>query len=153
MLLHGWNATSDLNFFLCYRALGERYRVLAFDQRGHGRGIRTRRLVRLEDCADDVVALADVLGLQRVVPIGYSMGGAVAQLIGRRHPDRVRGLVLCATAGHFNASRDERLSFLGLSGLAMLARARRRPRPAAGSRRRCTCSARRRRGSNGRSTS
>ena len=30
--------------------------------------------------------------------------------------------MLCATAGHFNASRDERLSFLGVSGLAMLAR-------------------------------
>ena len=122
VLLHGWNATSDLNFFCCYRALGERYRVLAFDQRGHGHGIRTRRVFRLEDCADDVVALADVLGLERIVPIGYSMGGAVAQLIGRRHPGRVRGLVLCATAGHFNARREERLSFLGVSGLAMLAR-------------------------------
>lgn len=122
MLLHGWTATADLNFFTCYGALGERFRVLAFDHRGHGRGIRSRRLFRLEDCADDVAAMADAVGVDDLVAVGYSMGGAVAQLLWRRHPDRVRGLVLCATAAHFNARRDERLSFLGLTGLAALAR-------------------------------
>jgi len=50
------------------------------------------------------------------------MGGTVAQLTWRRHPERVRGLVLAATASHFNARRNERLSFLGLTGLAALAR-------------------------------
>ncbi|MBU6226350.1 MAG: alpha/beta hydrolase, partial [Acidobacteria bacterium] len=40
MLLHGWTATADLNFFTCYHALGEHFRVIAPDQRGHGRGIR-----------------------------------------------------------------------------------------------------------------
>src|SRR5690606_18858711 len=42
-LLHGWTASADLNFFTCYRPLGERFRVLAFDHRGHGRGLRTRK--------------------------------------------------------------------------------------------------------------
>jgi 3-oxoadipate enol-lactonase len=122
VLLHGWTATADLNFFRCYEPLGEHFRVLAFDHRGHGRGIRSRRAFRLEDCADDVVALADALGIERVVPVGYSMGGAVAQLAWRRHPERVAGLVLCATAPHFNRLRNERLSFLGLQGLAAVAR-------------------------------
>ncbi|MET0578619.1 MAG: alpha/beta fold hydrolase, partial [Ilumatobacteraceae bacterium] len=57
VLLHGWTATADLNFHTCYEALGEHYRVLAFDHRGHGRGIRSRRKFRLEDCADDVAAM------------------------------------------------------------------------------------------------
>ncbi len=122
VLLHGWTATADLNFFTCYAALGEHHRVLAFDHRGHGSGIRSRRLFRLEDCADDVLAMADALGVDELIAVGYSMGGAIAQLLWRRHPDRVRGLVLAATAAHFNAHRNERLSFLGLSGLAALAR-------------------------------
>jgi len=122
VLLHGWTATADLNWFRCYQALGERFRVLAFDLRGHGRGIRSRRSFRLEDCADDVADLADVLGLGQFIPVGYSMGGALAQLVWRRHPDRVAGLVLGATAPYFAGARNERRSFLGIAGLAALAR-------------------------------
>ena len=122
VLLHGWTATADLNFFTCYEALGEHFRLLAFDHRGHGRGIRSRRTFRLEDCADDVAAMIDALGTGPVTALGYSMGGAVAQLLWRRHPEHVRGLVLAATASHFNGGRNERLSFLGLTGLAALAR-------------------------------
>jgi 3-oxoadipate enol-lactonase len=121
-LLHGWTATADLNWFPVYEALGRRYRVIAFDHRGHGRGLRSRKPFRLEDCADDVVAVADALGVERVVPVGYSMGGPVAKLVWRRHPERVAGLVLCATAPYFAGRREERLSFLGLTGLAALAR-------------------------------
>ena len=122
ILIHGWTASADINFFTCYRSLGEHVRVIAFDQRGHGGGLRTRRVVRLEDCADDVARVADALGVDTFIPIGYSMGGAIAQLTWRRHRDRVDGLVLAATAPHFAERRDERLSFLGLTGLAALAR-------------------------------
>jgi 3-oxoadipate enol-lactonase len=80
--------------------LAEHFRVLCVDHRGHGRGIRTRRF-RLEDCADDAVAAAAALGAQRFIAVGYSMGGPIAKLVWRRHPDVVDGLVLCATARHF----------------------------------------------------
>jgi 3-oxoadipate enol-lactonase len=50
------------------------------------------------------------------------MGGAVAQLVWHRHRERVDGLVLCATAPYFNGRRDERLSFIGMTGLAAIAR-------------------------------
>lgn len=122
VLLHGWTATSDINWFTCYRALSERYRVVAFDHRGHGRGLRTRRPFRLEDCADDVAAVADGLEVDTFIPVGYSMGGPVAQLTWQRHRDRVDGLVLCATTPYFAGKRPERLSFVGLTGLAALAR-------------------------------
>ena len=74
------------------------------DHRGHGRGIRAARPFRLEDCADDVAALVEHLGVGPVVVVGYSMGGPVAQLVWRRHPDAVAGMVLCATASRFAVS-------------------------------------------------
>jgi 3-oxoadipate enol-lactonase len=122
VLLHGWTASADLNWFTCYEPLAEHYRVIALDHRGHGRGIRSRRTFRLEDCADDAVAVCDVLGIDQFIPVGYSMGGPVAQLIWKRHRERTAGMVLCATSAYFATSREERLNFLGMSGLAALAR-------------------------------
>ncbi|MFN6121392.1 MAG: alpha/beta fold hydrolase [Actinomycetes bacterium] len=122
LLLHGWTATADLNWFTAYHPLGSRFRVVALDHRGNGRGIRSKRQFRLEDCADDAVAVCDVLGIDRFIPVGYSMGGPIAQLVWRQHPERVTGLVLCATSGYFVTSREERMSFMGLSGLAAVAR-------------------------------
>lgn len=122
VLLHGWTATADLNWFTCYWPLAEHYRVVALDHRGHGRGIRSRKTFRLADCADDAVAVCDVLGIDKFIPVGYSMGGPIAQLIWKRHRQRTAGLVMCATSAYFSTSREEKLSFLGLSGLAAVAR-------------------------------
>lgn len=122
VLVHGWTATADTTFAPCYEALAGRARVIAFDQRGHGAGLRTRRPFRLADCADDVVAVAAALGADRIVPVGYSMGGAIAQLVWRRHRRRVDGLVLCATATEFGTRPVATVRTVGLSGLAALAR-------------------------------
>ncbi len=122
ILLHGWTASADLNWFTSYYPLGEHFRVVALDHRGHGGGIRSRKVFKLSDCADDAAALADVLGIERFIPVGYSMGGPIAQLLWKQHRERVLGLVLCATAGSFASSREEKLSFAGLSGLAALSR-------------------------------
>ena len=119
VLLHGWTATADLNWFTCYQPLSERYRVVAFDHRGHGSGVRSKSPFRLEDCADDAADIATALGIDRFIAVGYSMGGPVAQLLWRQHRHRVEGLVLCATAAQFSTRREERLSFLGLTGLAL----------------------------------
>jgi 3-oxoadipate enol-lactonase len=118
MLLHGWGVTSDLTWFPSFDALAARYRVVAFDLRGHGRGLRSPGRFRLEDCADDAIAVADTLGIDRIVPVGYSLGGPVAMLAWRDHRDRVDGMVLCATAARF---RDDDLFGLRFSLFAPLA--------------------------------
>ena len=64
VLLHGWIASGGLNWFTAFGPLSQRYRVIAPDMRGHGRGIRSRRRFRLADCADDVAALLDHLGAE-----------------------------------------------------------------------------------------
>jgi 3-oxoadipate enol-lactonase len=94
--------------------------VVALDHRGHGRGIRTWRRFRLEDCADDAVAVADQLGIGRFIPVGYSMGGPIAQLVWRRHPERVAGLVLCATSRSFARGRNGGRAAASMMGLASL---------------------------------
>jgi 3-oxoadipate enol-lactonase len=106
VLLHGWTSTAAMNWYRCFGPLSERHRVVALDHRGHGRGIRSRRPFRLEDCADDAAALIDHLELGPSIVVGYSMGGPVAQLVWRRHPLAVRGLVLCATAARFAVRRE-----------------------------------------------
>jgi pimeloyl-ACP methyl ester carboxylesterase len=119
MLLHGLAATGSLNWFSSFPTLAREHHVVALDHRGHGRGIRDGRAFTLEDAADDVVALADALGIERFVPVGYSMGGPIAQLIWRRYPERVAGLVLCATAQEFRARPRERLMFASLPALEL----------------------------------
>jgi len=120
MLLHGWMASADLNWLGAYRALvGSGYRVLAIDHRGHGRGLRPLTPFRLVDCAGDAASVLRELGLAPATVVGYSMGGAIAQLIARDHPDVVSGVVLSATAQHWKDKRTQRafkaMGALGLS--------------------------------------
>ena len=100
VLLHALGCTAYLTWAPLLERLSRDYRVVAFDLRWHGRGIRSPKF-RFEDCADDVPAVLDVLGIDRAVVVGYSMGGAIAQLTWVRHRHRVSGLVLCSTARNY----------------------------------------------------
>src|SRR5438045_805798 len=114
MLIHGVTFTAELNWGKVFAPLARHFHVAAIDLRGHGDGISTGSRFRLEDCADDIAALAQVLGIGRFVAVGYSMGGMVAQLLYRRHPSLLSGLVLCATARNVLGSPAERLAALAL---------------------------------------
>jgi 3-oxoadipate enol-lactonase len=100
LLLHGWMFQGDITWYRCYETLAAAgYRLIAIDHRGHGHGIRTPGHFRLSDCADDAAAVVRELGCGPVTAFGYSMGGAIGQLIARDHADVLSGLVLSATAG------------------------------------------------------
>jgi len=115
LLLHGWGATADINFFNAYPELSDTYRVVAVDHRGHGRGLRADTAFSLEDCADDASALLVTLGIGRAIVVGYSMGGPIALLLACRHPDRCAGLVLEATALEFSDEPRERFLWRSLN--------------------------------------
>lgn len=108
LLLHGWTASADVNFFPAYGCLAESYRVIALDHRGHGRGLRSIAPFSLEDCADDAAALLEQLGIGNVIVVGYSMGGPVGLLLARRHPGRVTSLVMQATALEWRSTARDR---------------------------------------------
>lgn len=109
LLLHGWTASADLQFFTAYEALAEHCSFIAIDHRGHGRGMRPAERFELEDAADDAAALVEQLGVGPVVLVGYSMGGPLALLLTRRHPDVVRAIVVQATALEWRATLAERV--------------------------------------------
>lgn len=108
LLLHGWTASADTQFFTAYETLCEGYSVVAVDHRGHGRGLRPETPFALEDCADDAAAVVRHLGLGSVITVGYSMGGPISFELWRRHPDLVAGMVFMATAMEWRATRRER---------------------------------------------
>lgn len=100
MLVHGLGVTGWLNWGQVADALACDFDVITFDLRGHGQGPRAYRF-QLEQCADDVAAVASALGVDSFFVAGYSMGGPIAKLCWRRHPHRVKGIVLAATSGDF----------------------------------------------------
>jgi poly(3-hydroxyalkanoate) depolymerase len=71
--------------------------LVAFDAPGVGLSQRPRLPLRMGDLARIVRELLDELALEQVDVLGYSFGGALAQELARRAPERVRRLVLCAT--------------------------------------------------------
>jgi 3-oxoadipate enol-lactonase len=123
LFLHGWTASADLNWYGAFSCFEGQRRVIAVDHRGHGRGMRSPEPFRLVDCADDAAALLEVLGVERAIAVGYSMGGPIAMLLARRHPSRVQALVLAATALQFNGTLAERLRWRGIALIELGVRA------------------------------
>jgi diacylglycerol O-acyltransferase len=109
VLLHSLACTGLMTWYPALDVVRQFGRVVVFDQRCHGQGVSSPRFL-LEDCADDVAALADALGIEKFVPVGYSMGSLVAQLIWKRHRERVDGLVLCAGTTAVSRASYERLA-------------------------------------------
>ena len=120
ILLHGVTLTARLNWGGVVETLSRRYRVLLLDQRGHGTAPPSG-IFRLEDCADDVAAIADHLSIDRLIPVGYSMGGLVAQLVWQRHRELVAGLVLCSTSRNMSGALWEQSVAFVMPGLVAAA--------------------------------
>jgi pimeloyl-ACP methyl ester carboxylesterase len=127
VLLHGLGASAQLCWFGVLHELSRTHRVVALDQRWHGRGIHSPRF-RIIDCADDVAALMKALRIGPALVAGYSMGGPVAQEVWRRHPERVSGLVLASTSTTWRGHLGEKLFFpamgRAMDGLAVPVQAR-----------------------------
>ncbi|MFU2018901.1 alpha/beta fold hydrolase [Peribacillus butanolivorans] len=73
--------------------LGEKYRVLAIDQRGHGGSARTSTYT-FELMSDDLLHFANAMNLERFTLIGHSMGGTVSYLFAETYPSRIERLIV-----------------------------------------------------------
>jgi 3-oxoadipate enol-lactonase len=104
-------------------ALTERFRVVRYDTRGHGRSPSSRGDVTMDDLADDVVALLDRLGVAQAHVAGVSIGGMTGLRLAVREPQRVLTLaVLCSSAHTGNAaSWEDRARTVRAEGTASIA--------------------------------
>ena len=94
---HGWPLSADdwdnqLMFFL-----GQGYRVIAHDRRGHGRSTQTDGGNDMDTYASDMTELVRALELRDAVHVGHSTGGGeVVRYVARAEPGRVSSAVLIA---------------------------------------------------------
>ena len=120
MLLHGWMVTADLNWHGAYDALVGRRLPGAGGRPSRprpracapspGSGWRTAPPTPPRSCASSELAPA--------VVVGYSMGGVIAQLMARDHPDVMSGLVLSGTCQHFQDPETRRMwKWMGVVGV------------------------------------
>jgi 3-oxoadipate enol-lactonase len=78
--------------------LGERFRSLRYDIRGHGASPVPDGPYSISDLGADLVALLDRLGIERASLCGLSIGGMISMWVAAHHPERVERLVLCCTS-------------------------------------------------------
>lgn len=96
LLVHGFPLSSQM-WAPVLPALAEAARVIALDLRGFGESDAPPAGYTMEALAEDVMAVADALGLGRFLLGGHSMGGYVAFRVAARWPERLAGLILVAT--------------------------------------------------------
>jgi len=74
------------------------FRVIRYDTRGHGASEAIAGEYSLDDLGQDVLRLADAIGVDRFAFCGVSLGGMIAQWLAIHAPDRVAAVVLANTS-------------------------------------------------------
>lgn len=112
--LHMWDAQ--------VAGLSNRFRILRYDRRGHGRSSAPASACSLADLGGDVIALMDALGIARTHFCGLSIGGLTGQWLGIHAGSRLDRVILCATAARIGTpeswtARVNEVQANGLHGL------------------------------------
>jgi non-heme chloroperoxidase len=100
ILLHGYT-DSHRSFDLLRPHLPEAWRVIAVTARGHGQSDKPESGYGAADMAGDIKALLDVLGIDRALIVGHSMGASTALRFAADYPARTDGLVLIGAFASF----------------------------------------------------
>ena len=106
--LHGGPGADHGYLLPGFDTLADRRELVYYDQRGGGRSPVARDVpVGWQEHVADLEALREVWGLERLVLLGYSWGGLLAQLYATEYPDRVERLALVSPAPSWRAAREE----------------------------------------------
>lgn len=104
LMLHGGISDSEMLVDPLKPALGEHFRIVAFDRRGHGRTADTEAPFHYDDMATESIAAIEKLIAGPAHLVGWSDGGNVALLVALRRPDLVRSLVLIGANFSFDGN-------------------------------------------------
>ncbi len=103
--------------------LTDKYRVVRYDTRGHGRTeVTSPGPYSIPMLGADLIALMDHLKIARAHLVGLSMGGMICQFVGANFPDRVLSLSLCNTASEMppRSLWEDRIAAAKAQGIASL---------------------------------
>jgi 3-oxoadipate enol-lactonase len=105
--------------------LGERFRILLYDKRGHGLSEVGESPYRIDDHVADLAALLDDLAIEQAVICGLSVGGLIAQGLYASRPDLVSALILCDTAHKIGNGEtwSQRIAAIEEGGIAAISEA------------------------------
>lgn len=99
-LIHGGPGADHTSYKPTFSSLGRKLQLVYFDHRGQGRSARgPKETYTLENNVEDMEALRQYLGLDKIVLLGTSYGGMVALSYAVRYPQNVSHLIVIATAG------------------------------------------------------
>ncbi|MDZ7895812.1 MAG: 3-oxoadipate enol-lactonase [Sphingobium sp.] len=115
--MHMWDAQ--------IAAWSARFRVLRYDQRGHGRSGAPSGSYSIDRLGRDAIELLDALGIDKVDFCGLSLGGMIGQWLGVRATDRLRRLVLANTSSFMGppSAWDARIELVRQQGMEPLTQA------------------------------
>lgn len=106
ILLHGGPGYDHASFKPAFSQLSDIAQIIYYDHRGHGRSdSRPLNELTLDNLADDLVRLCDVLGIVKPIVLGQSFGGFVAQRYLDRHPEHSLKVILSSTSPTFGLDR------------------------------------------------
>ena len=107
------------------QALQDRFTIVRYDHRGHGRSPALAATFDMADLADDAAGVIEALGQGPVHFVGLSMGGMTAQALAARHPARVRSIVIANSASYYDeaarAGWQARIATVRAQGVAAIA--------------------------------
>jgi 3-oxoadipate enol-lactonase len=138
-LHHRWDGTEDAPVLVLSNSIGttlelwdpqvpsftQAFRLLRYDQLGHGRSDVPPRPYTVERLARELLALLDELDLERVSFCGLSLGGAVGMWLGAHAPERIERLVLAGTSAYFGPPQRwlDRIAQVEAEGMGPVAEA------------------------------
>src|SRR4029077_1111346 len=104
--------------------LGEHFRLLNYEHRGHGGSPAPPGPYSLADLGADVLRVLDDFGVEHAAYCGVSLGGMVGMWLAANAPRRIRALAVCCTTAHFPqpAPWTQRAATVRAGGLPAIAR-------------------------------
>jgi 3-oxoadipate enol-lactonase len=101
------------------------FQILRYDMRGHGNSDLVEQACSISTLGHDVLALLDMLRIDKVHFCGLSVGGVIGQWLGANAPERLRSLILCDTAAKIGTAEswNKRIADIEQHGLASIAEA------------------------------
>jgi len=85
------------------RPLAEDFQIITLDLRGNGRSGNKAAKITMTLIIEDILAVVDDIGIEKVVICGYSNGGSISQEFALSYPNRVAGVILCGGFSEVNS--------------------------------------------------